>query len=315
MPPNLESMAADIPDLVDMLVDGSAIHYDRPNSDVKKVIEMLPRWYVLRRGKSGDTVGETSHAIEGRINAHAVLSAELMAASLRPWVEDLRMTYFGSKAPPFYDVKDIENWLAIYNNLLFLPKEQAERWRGVFKHDLISDELKAVDADGKLYELTHALWIWDEVENRVFLTSDKTGISPESLRYYLLGDIKPLQVPYEITMPGGEYCKGRRKCYYVNVRINTELGFDELLDIHRAVKDALGVKRGRRFDQQHLELYTMVQERGGVPAKGVKKFWESLLQEWDSRHPGMYKEWRSIRRAYDRLSTKLNTQYQIGGDQ
>ena len=152
--------------------------------------------------------------------------------------------------------------------------------------------------------------MWDDVEGKLSTLSHKTGISPTSLEYYVLADIKPLSLPYEIMMPGKEYCKGRCKCFYVDIQINTELTFEDLLTIYNTVKEALGVKKGKRLNERHLELHTMVQERGGVPmGKGSVEFWQSLLEEWNGRHQGMYREWRCIKRAYDRLCKKLNAQY------
>ena len=296
LPPELQPMSADVPDVVGMLADANCINYDRPNQDVKKVIQLLPAYYIRTRATSTDTADGERHIMDGRINANALLNGEFMAEWIKPEIKAMRKAYFGSGEPPFSSLQAAIEWY------IPIEKELIRSTYDIVEMGCLPRELE--------YTTEAAERWWTDVEQPLLRLSYEVGIEQESLKFFLLADIKPLTVPYVITMPGKEYCKGRRKCYYVNVKINTELGLDDLFAIYRTVRDVLGVKRGRRFDEQHLELYTMVQERGGVPTKGVVKFWESVLEEWDARHPGDYKEWRSIRRAYDRLSKKLNAQYQ-----
>lgn len=301
LPPGLESVSSYIPDVVSVLEDVGLINYDYPKQYVGKVIELLPRWYVHQRGRAGKDTSESEAVIEGRMNANALLNGEFLAELIRPRIKAIRKGYFDSEEPPFASLKE------------------AIEWYGPIKAQLIRQTYDMAVLGYRERDLEYVSeaadrW-WYDVEKPLLALSRGTGIEQESLVFYVLADIKPLAVPYEITMPGKEYCKGRRRCYYVNIKVNTELGFDDLFAIYRTVKEALGVKRGRRFDEQHLELYDLVQDRGGPIAKGAVNFWKSILQEWDFRHPGDYKEWRSIRRAYDRLSKKLNAQYQIADNQ
>ena len=291
LPPELQSMCADIPEFVGMAANAGFIHYDRPNQDVKKVIQFLPAWYIHQKARPANT--ET----EGMINAHALLNGEFLAELIRPKIKAMRKGYFGSEEVPFSSLEAATEW--------YIPIEK-ELLRSTY--DIV--ELGFLPRDLEYATEAAERW-WTDVERPLFRLSQEVGIEPVSLVFFLLADIKPLTVPYEITLPGKEYCKDSRKCYYVNVKINTELGFDDLFAIYRTVKNVLGVKRGKRLDEQHLELYTLVREHGGPPHKGAVKFWESILEEWNDGHPGCYKEWRSIRRAYARLYTKLNAQYQI----
>lgn len=310
LPPKLRPYVSDIPEVAAMLKEIGFINYKYPQQDISKVIQFLPRWSAHQESKDKGGI------IEGGLNAHALLTADYLAESLKPRIRAIRKTHFGDVEPPFDSLQEAEDWANVYDSgTIFLEEEKAKKWASVFgvKGPLDNWEWVADDSIGeKLYDMTRSFWKWDEVENEIFDLSDKTGISPETLRLYVLADIKPLQTPYEISMPGQEYCKGKRKCWYVDIRVNTELSFENLIEVYNTVKEALGVKKGKRLNQRHLGLYTMVLERGGAPrGKGTVEFWQALLEEWNDRHEGMYQEWRCIKRAYDRLYKKLNAQYQI----
>ena len=290
LPPALESMFSDVPEVVVMLAEAGFINYNYPKQDVKKVIQFLPRWFVHRKSIDKDS------RIEGKLNAHALLTADYLAESLKPSIKAIRKTYFGSEDSPFNSFEAAEQWYGpIRGELLY-------RAGLVVVYGELPKDLPEFSSD--------AVERWDTVEDELMALSAETGIETDSLIYYVLADIKPLTLPYEISMPGKEYCKGRRKCYYVNIKVNTELGFEDLFTIYNTIKEALGVKKGKRLNKRHLELYTMVQERGGAPTrKGAVKFWQLLLKEWNGRHKGEYQEWRCIKRAYDRLCKKLYAQY------
>ena len=280
LPPVLEAMFSDVPEVVAMLAEIGFINYNYPQQDVKKVIQFLPRWFTPQKNKDKDDV------VKRGLDAHALLTADYLADSIRPRIKAVRKAYFGSEEAPFKSVEEVRRWDAKAN--------------GEFAEQLKSKGLSQLCGEAKTY---FAL-----LEERTELA--KIGIAPSSLLYYILADIKPLQTPYEIRMPGKGLTRGRRKSWYVDIKLNTELSFDNLVEIYNTVKETLGVKRGKRLNEKHLQLYTMVQERGGAPTgKGTVEFWQSLLEEWNDRHEGEYKEWRCMKRAYDRLRKKLNAQY------
>ena len=308
LPPGLTYPSDYIEEVVSALADIGYVNYSYPRQHIAKAIQLLPRLHVLQKSRPNDTV------TEGKLTAHALLTADHLAAYIKPRLVAIRKEYFDCGDAPFATLQEAEQWMDVYDSGTFvLELEAAKEWERVFKATSRNPNWEYIPGQSgeRWCLMTSSFWRWDSVMEEILGLSDETGISPDSLKAFLLADIKPLALPYEITMPGSEYCKGRRKCHYVNIKVNTELGFDDLFAIYRTVKNALGVKKGKRLDQQHLELYTLVQEQGDPPHKGAVKFWESILEEWNNRHPGDYKEWRSIRRAYDRLSTKLNAQYQI----
>ncbi|MCX6009221.1 MAG: hypothetical protein NTW48_04190 [Chloroflexi bacterium] len=268
------------------------IKYER--WDVPRVIQFIPRMLSLMQSTKGE-----DYLSGGKLNAHALLTSDSLAELLKPEIKAIRKTYFGSGEPPFGSFKEAERWLEP------IEVELMERAGLVAVYGYHENELP--EFSSKEAEM------WDEVQEKLFVLSGETGISSESLGYYVLADIKPLSLPYEVRMPGREYCKGRRKCFYVDIKVYTELGFEELLEIYHTVKGALGVKKGKRFKERHLELYAMVQERGGAPQrKGtVVIFWKCLQEEWNQRHRnGRYTTWKGIQRAYDLIYKKLNAQYQ-----
>jgi hypothetical protein len=278
-----------------MAVDSleSIVKYE--NWDISKVIQFIPRMLSLMKSST-----DKDYLSGGKLNAHALLSNNSLAESLKPEIKAIRKTYFGSEEPPFGSFKEAESWLEPIESELF-------------------SRAASLEFGGKECELeppSQEAEMWDEVQRKLFALSHRTGISPNSLEYYVLADIKPLSLPYEIRMPGREYCTGKRKCYYVDIKVYTELEFEELLEIYHTVKEALGVKKGKRFNEKHLEIYTMVQEQGGAPqGKGTVAFWKCLQEEWNERHGNgdEYTTWKGIKRAYDLIHKKLNAQYQIKG--
>ena len=76
----------------------------------------------------------------------------------------------------------------------------------------------------------------------------------------------------------------------------------------------MGLTRVKEFNEQHLTLYRMVQQRGGAPkGKGTVSFWEGILKEWNDsfersksldRHT--FSHWQSIKITYERIRTKLD---------
>jgi len=279
--------------------------------NVSTVIQFIPRMLLLTRSTKGE-----DYLSRGKLNAHALLTADYVAESLKPKIKAIRKAIFGSEEPPFSSLQEAEDWVNVYDTgTFFLEEEKARKWVSVFGKWDGRWEWVADDRIGeKFYGMTRAFWEWDKVENEILELSDKTGISPETLRLYVLADIKPLQTPYEISMPGQEYCKGRRKCWYVNIKVNTELSFEELLEIYHTVREALGgFRKSKTFNEKHLELYNMVQERGSaLKDKGTVKFWKSLQQEWNERHKNgdEYTTWKGVKRAYDLIYNKLNALYQ-----
>ena len=303
LPPELESCVSTITKLVAMLAEIGFINYNYPNQDVKKVIQFLPRWVAHQKSKDEGGV------IEGRLNAHALLTADYLAESLKPTIKAIRKTYFGSEDPPFNSLDEAKAWSDIYDDgPSYLRKEKAEKWLSVFRVERPPTVSPFFTANGEeFWEMTPGKWHWDEAEKEIQELSGKTGISPDSLRFYVLADIKPLTMPYGIYMPGKEYCEGKRKCWYVDIRVNTELSFDDLLELYHTVKEALGVKRGKMLNEKHLELYRLVMSRGGaVKGKGSAAFWELINKDW---HNDECATWKGAKLAYQRLEKRLSNQY------
>jgi len=274
-----EYLESYIPKAVDMLE--GIIQYER--WDIANVIQFIPKWLVYQADRSKDCLSE------GKLTPHALLTSDYLAELLKPTIKVIRKTCFGSEDPPFDRL------------------EEAKRW---FHSDMLSMNKKKLREDTER-ELER--YLWTKVTKHADKLSKETGLSPLSLIYYILADIKPLSIPYEIRMPGAGYCKGRRKCWYVAIRVNTELSFEDLTEIYNIVKETLGVKRGKRLNQRHLEIYTMVQEQGGAPkGRGTVAFWKLLQEQWNKRHNNgdEYTTWKGIKRAYELIYERLSSQYQ-----
>ena len=264
------------------LLEG-VVEYEKWN--VSTVIHLIPRMRSMMQSSKGE-----DYLSGGKLNAHAVLSSDSLAELLKPEIKAIRKTCFGSEEPPFDSLEEAESWLKLFGG-----DAACECSDQVLPGGLSCEEAE--------------MWLEVEVQEKLSALSRETGIFREALEYYVLADFRPLSRPYEVTMSERRYCKGRRKCFYVDIRVHTELAFEELLEIYHTVKEALGVKKGRRFNERHLELYTMVQERGEAPqGKGTVAFWKSLQEEWNERHRNgdEYTTWKGIKRAYDLIYKKLS---------
>jgi hypothetical protein len=136
---------------------------------------------------------------------------------------------------------------------------------------------------------------------------------------YILADIKPLLPPYEVMAPleaRTVYSKNGTTTYMkssVIIKLNTELSFDELLSVYNWFRESCGVKRSSILNSKHLQLYQVVQRRGGPPeGKGTVGFWNSVMQEWNDLYPGSYGHWKSVKIAYDRIIGKINQRFYSG---
>lgn len=91
---------------------------------------------------------------------------------------------------------------------------------------------------------------------------------------------------------------------------NSELTLASVFGAAISVRKTIGVKRVRTLRSKHLELYNMVQSRGGPPkTKGSVAFWKAVTEEWNEKNPndkyvGM-QAWKGTKRAYDLIIKKL----------
>ena len=101
---------------------------------------------------------------------------------------------------------------------------------------------------------------------------------------------------------------------WLSVHFFADLSFEELLELHRNIRDFFGTRRSKAFKEKHAELYRMVKRRGQPPAKGVVSFWESIKEEWNKKckKTQRYQTWKGVKIAYDRICKKLEAKYKGG---
>lgn len=287
-------------------LDAIRDHKLRDSPVAEQVARLMHDYDVMELGYLNDLVqslfasqsGENSGSLqETKLTPDTLLTSDYLAYSLKATVKAIRTTYFGGEEPPFSD------------------EREARRWRTNL-YERMAKELK--EGKGILTSSPEKRKFWDII-GRAQAISGETGLSPVTILNYILADIKPLLVPYEIRLPGRglssrvKNTRGRRQCWWVDVRINTELGFDDLLRIYSSIKRYLGVKRGKKLNEGHFDLHRMVQRRGGAPkGKGTVAFWNSVKGEWNEKHPSdAYETWKGVKITYDRINNRLKNRFPV----
>jgi len=146
-----------------------------------------------------------------------------------------------------------------------------------------------------------------------------TGFTGASMKMHILANVKPVLPPIklhtreEVTrLPSGIDLVNP----FITLTIRSELSFEQLRSVYHDVRRELKIKRTKPYNEKHLELYRMVQERGGAPrGKGTVAFWESVKTEINKKREAKdrYKDWRAPKQAYERLMNKLNALYLSNG--
>jgi len=205
------------------------------------------------------------------------LASEFLIKQIDPWVEGIRQELFGSKDVPF------------------ATPEEGAAW---FRELDDSDDRKT------------------STVRQIIDVSDSTGFTQGALLKYIVAGIRPVLSEPDIfvmrerhRLPSGTSLARP----FITVEIYREPTFNDLLSIYQTLKQRLETKSSRTYSAKHLELYQMVQRRGGEPQrKGTVAFWESIQKEWNEKHPDeQYTTWKGPKVTYDRLCEKLREQYRI----
>lgn len=270
---------------------------------------------------SKDEEGDAANIV---LTPEGLLTADYLAELYRYTVKLIRKDVFGSEDPPFKSYEEAVNWI---------------EKKGV-SLDELSNVKKGIDI-GKPYKfffrsndpITMVYYNKDGIRTNAFAPpksklsrvvkiaqqlSEKTDFEWTSFVMYILADIKPLLPPYEVLAlqeAKAVYSEDGTIRYTkssVTVKLNTELCFDELLSLYNWIRESCGVKRSKILNSKHLQLYQMVQRRGGPrKGKGAVSFWKSVMEEWNESYPGSYGHWKGVKIAYDRTIHKLSDRFRV----
>jgi len=85
------------------------------------------------------------------------------------------------------------------------------------------------------------------------------------------------------------------------LEIFRDLNNKEISSLFRDINRHLKIK-GKQLTQNHDHLIKLVEKHGGVPEKGIMKFWEKIRQEWNKKYQNKkYMTSIDLRKAYQTI--------------
>ena len=318
----------------------------RQGQDVEYAVKVLAD-YISSWGRTGPGLNDIARSLLAnppsakenetvvtKLTPDSLLTSDYLAYLLNPAIKIIRKQIFGLDGPLFKKYDEAIKWLegqeASEGECEF-PKGKRHQLYEVLEsgnkkllqqRDLSPLSLFLPHAASGRPRYIHprkgsALSQVIRVANEV---SAQIGLTPISVAMYIIADIKPVLPAYScggtealVILPAedGKTELGRR---HLNITINSELSFNELLALYKSVRGFLGVTKSKTLSNKHLELYQIVQRHGSPPkGKGSVAFWNSVKEEWNEKHQGddIYKSWKGIKIAYERIIKKLKSRFQV----
>ncbi len=282
--------------------------------------------WLHKRGFSSNKKDEISYATIQELT-ESFIQAEEYLKTIAPEISAIRKDLYGKTDPLFPgDVDAAIEWLIKQAN------EEAEPLKAKIKQresEIVSLEKDINSKLMRLSRLAHQectidiealpvlpiplkikgryigidhLFVWPRkplanLEGRTRFLTWRKNISQHALIAYVLTGIKPIPIAYKKTRGTSFMLE-----FFRSPTTN------ELNSVIRELK-CFFKRPGYKLKPFHQELYTMVKERGGVPAKGVKRFWEEIVVEVNKKHPGKYSakhgRWRGPRNVYETIKRRL----------
>jgi hypothetical protein len=280
------------------------------------------------------------------ITPQDLFDAELLTKDITFLVERIRLELFGKREAPFSSWEEAEDWLREeeLRQKGFERFGGGEKLKESIWKSHSSPLLKP--ADSKTQEFEERKWLVQEFSqtiNKIRLwdrgralgkgmlgeidlvtpppshlallvlkareLSEQTAIDYSSLLMHILANTK-------IVCEGFTYYFRTTNSLDLSVSVNkleiTSWGRLNPADRHRifqVIKKHFGEGRKRKeITAKHLELYRLVDRKGGAPvkrAKGMVAFWKQVMLEWNKTHPeDTYTTWKGVKRAYDLLMAR-----------
>ena len=240
-----------------------------------------------------------------------LLTSDYLAYLLRQWVREIRIRNCHSEHAPFKSYGDALNWMESQSTEL--TPELMERYPRAHLNMLPlyrtkEGQLAYINPNPRAKELMDILTESHKMK-------EKTGLGTISLMMYILADIKPLLPSYEWSayalhqeLSTEEGLVSYKKSE-MTVKIKSAMSWKDMLTLYELMRTHFGAKKRKELNEKHLELYHIVQGRGGpVKGKGAKGFWESIQKElnYDS-----WNSWEAAKIAYYRIVKNLEDRFQV----
>ena len=320
----------------------------RQGQDVEYAVKVLAD-YISSGGGTGPSLNDIARSLLAnppsakenetvvtKLTPDSLLTSDYLASLLNPTMKIIRKQIFGSEEVPFTNYDEAIKWIesqeasdgefeypegrehqlykVLKNGNKILSQRQDVNPLSLFLHHATSGRPHSI-YPRKGSDLSRVIRVANGISAQI-------GLTPISVVMYIIADIKPVLPAYScggtealIILPteNGKIEYGRRQ---LNITINTELNFNELLALYKSVRGFLGVSKNKTLGSKHLELYQIVQRSGGPPKrKGTVSFWNSVKNEWNKLHSDnsfeQYRSWKAVKIAYDRIIEKLNGRFQV----
>jgi len=274
---------------------------------------------VIRRAKVRQAAYAEEECPFGLSWPFDLLTSDLLAKKITPWVEELREKGFGARKPPFTSYEEAVRWIeetSAQDKASFLGRfregerekafEQIESLAKQYGIDLTLQNrtLPYPGRDGwrKLVPVWPGTFL-AQLEYETRKMSEATGFNQAMLVMTVLHGLKPLLARTTITthlgshkLPTGETLQSRA----VTVKfLARDITFEELHGVYEQVKAFLAGKRAKGVTQESWELYRLVEKHGGPPQEDKTRFWEKIQGAWNRGHPDhQFRTWQGVRKAY-----------------
>jgi hypothetical protein len=317
----------------------------RQGQDVEYAAKVLAD-YISSGGKTGPYLNDIAKSLLAnqpsakrnettttKLTPDSLLTSDYLAYLLNPALKIIRKQIFGSEEVPFTNYDEAIKWIesqeasdeefeypegnkpelckVLENGNKILSQRQDVSPLSLFLPHATSGRPHSV-YPRKGSDLSRVIRVANGISAQI-------GLTPISVVMYIIADIKPVLPAYScggtealIILPteNGKIEYGRRQ---LDITINTELSFNELLALYNSVRRFLGVTKNKTLSSKHLELYQIVQRHGSPPKrKGTVSFWNSVKDEWNNANPSdQYGSWKAVKIAYDRIIQKLNGRFRV----
>ncbi|MEX0973993.1 MAG: hypothetical protein WD024_01390 [Bacillota bacterium] len=252
------------------------------------------------------------------------VTSVVLARKWASWCRAVREKLFGQEEPPFATVQEAADWVQ-RERFKMLPdmERRLEARRAAAQQISNLAQEAAIDVQFVIREMDYLTPIpGDEVkttyvypgsplhllEEETREASRRTTFAAQDLVSWVLTGQDPVNPPAFVTKYWLKVSDvdGTDLGYLPKITftiLNGNFSFEDLRQINRVVRGYFGKKNGgRQLTPEHEEVYSLVWDRDGPPAKrtkGAATFWEGIMREYNLRHGQRpYEVWRSVRKAY-----------------
>lgn len=249
-------------------------------------------------------------------------STALLKERLRPWVERVRSRLFETSSPPFATRSKALKWLeGAWAHLLQLrdPADALRAWDELYAPavEMLEEYVAAKGGevsiterwekcpvplqDGSLVSMAVAMGsdYWD-LGRELRLMAEATGAHPNDLVFYVLVGEEPSFPPVTVTP---RYRRAERPPWFrtsaVTIELNGLLSYEELGELHRALRDAW--PEDEKPEKALLRLIVGREIGDDAESDCSREAWEDVARAWEEA--GMESvTWRALMMRYRRLA-------------